>query len=135
MMDAKVLSPLKAIRAYCLWCCCDSWLFVKECSDTDCPLYHLRLGHRPKEKGYTPPVKSIRARCIQCSDTVYEVKKCESTDCPLFPYRLGKNPNCKNFSGNASNLALWREKQKAGENKANATNDEIQADSLELTEK
>lgn len=42
------LTPLKAIRAKCIDCCCGSRFEVKMCSCADCPLYPYRLGHRPK---------------------------------------------------------------------------------------
>lgn len=44
----KILTPLKAIRAYCLGCCLYSKREVKLCSTKDCPLYRYRLGHRCK---------------------------------------------------------------------------------------
>lgn len=40
-------TPLKAIRAKCLECSCDSAHEVRMCSITECPLYEYRLGHRP----------------------------------------------------------------------------------------
>ena len=47
------LTPVKAIRAYCLECCDGQWTEVKRCtkdgeSSALCPLYRYRLGHRPK---------------------------------------------------------------------------------------
>ncbi len=40
------------------------------------------------------PLKSIRAKCIDCSGgSLKEVRLCPVTDCPIFPYRMGKNPN------------------------------------------
>ena len=41
------MTPLKAIRAKCLDCCCDSALEVKLCPIPDCPLYIYRFGHNP----------------------------------------------------------------------------------------
>jgi hypothetical protein len=41
------LTPLKAIRAKCLDCCCFSAHEVKLCPVVKCPLHHLRLGIRP----------------------------------------------------------------------------------------
>lgn len=41
-------TPIKAIRAKCLDCCCDQFLEVKLCTNYDCPLYEYRMGHRPK---------------------------------------------------------------------------------------
>ena len=46
----EVKTPIKAIRAKCLDCCCDSFQEVKLCPITDCPLYPYRLGHRPKKE-------------------------------------------------------------------------------------
>lgn len=43
-----VLTPIKAIRAKCIDCCCGQRLEVKLCTCPDCPLYPYRLGHRPK---------------------------------------------------------------------------------------
>lgn len=45
----KRLTPIKAIRAKCLDCCCDSAKEVRLCVDKNCPLYPYRMGHRPKE--------------------------------------------------------------------------------------
>lgn len=45
----KRLTPIKAIRAKCLDCCCDSVKEVRLCADKNCPLYLYRMGHRPKE--------------------------------------------------------------------------------------
>jgi len=38
------------------------------------------------------PLKAIRAKCLDCSDTSNEVKLCPVTNCPLYPFRFGKNP-------------------------------------------
>ena len=48
----NVLTPIKAIRAKCLDCCCDSALEVRLCGATDCPIYPYRLGVRPSSKRY-----------------------------------------------------------------------------------
>lgn len=40
-------TPMSAIRAKCLDCCCDSANEVRLCSSTDCPLHPYRLGHSP----------------------------------------------------------------------------------------
>lgn len=51
----EVKTPIKAIRAKCLDCCCGSWLEVKLCPcDKTCPLHPYRLGHRPKPEAETP---------------------------------------------------------------------------------
>lgn len=48
----NVLTPIKAIRAKCLDCCCGSALEVRLCGATDCPIYPYRLGVRPSSKYY-----------------------------------------------------------------------------------
>ena len=43
-----------------------------------------------------PPLKAIRAKCLDCSCySEPEVKLCVIKDCSLYPYRLGKHPNIK----------------------------------------
>lgn len=66
--DLLDLSPLKAIRAKCLDCCCDSRLEVKLCTKDGvhgilCPLYQYRLGHNPNRTGrvYTEEEKKAIA--------------------------------------------------------------------------
>lgn len=39
------------------------------------------------------PIKSIRAKCLECScGQIVEVRLCPVTDCPLYPYRMGHRP-------------------------------------------
>lgn len=47
---SKGLTPLKAIRAKCLDCCCGQWYEVKMCTIDWCPLFEYRFGHNPKSK-------------------------------------------------------------------------------------
>lgn len=47
----KVLTPMKAIRAKCLDCCCGNPYEVTKCPITDCTLYPYRDGHNPNRKG------------------------------------------------------------------------------------
>lgn len=42
------ITPMKAIRAKCLDCCCGQAREVKLCACESCPLYPYRMGHRPK---------------------------------------------------------------------------------------
>ena len=44
----KKLTPMKAMRAKCLDCCCDSFVEVKNCTVKTCALYPYRFGRRPK---------------------------------------------------------------------------------------
>ena len=45
--NPEITSPIKAIRAKCLDCCCGSFLEVKECTALRCPLYPFRFGKNP----------------------------------------------------------------------------------------
>lgn len=44
------MTPLKAIRAKCLDCCCGQVNEVNLCPSTDCPLFEYRLGKNPAIK-------------------------------------------------------------------------------------
>ena len=47
---AENLTPVKAIRAYCLYCMCGQANEVKLCPSKDCSLYPYRLGKNPNIK-------------------------------------------------------------------------------------
>lgn len=47
----KKVTPIRAIRAKCLDCCCYQTKEVRLCSVLKCPLYPYRMGHRPKKDG------------------------------------------------------------------------------------
>ena len=42
-----ITSPVKAVRAKCIDCCCGSSREVRFCPVTDCPLFPFRFGHNP----------------------------------------------------------------------------------------
>lgn len=42
-----MLTPIKAIRAKCLDCCCENKMEVRLCTVQNCPLFPYRMGHRP----------------------------------------------------------------------------------------
>ncbi len=43
------------------------------------------------------PIKSIRAKCLDCSGGSFSgVRECPVENCPLYPYRLGKRPKAVN---------------------------------------
>ena len=44
---SKVLTPIKAIRAKCLDCCCGDRREVRECTIEKCSLHPYRMGKRP----------------------------------------------------------------------------------------
>lgn len=43
----EIRTPLKAIRAKCIDCCCGDKNEVKLCPCTDCPVYPFRFGKNP----------------------------------------------------------------------------------------
>ena len=44
----KILTPLKAMRAKCLDCCCDQPYEVEMCAcENNCPLWPYRMGKAP----------------------------------------------------------------------------------------
>lgn len=50
MDNKQITSPLKAIRAKCLDCCCDQTTEVKLCPASTCPLHPFRFGKNPFRK-------------------------------------------------------------------------------------
>lgn len=46
-------SPAKAIRAYCLSCCCESQQEVRLCTAEECPLHAFRMGKNPYRSSHT----------------------------------------------------------------------------------
>jgi hypothetical protein len=111
------ISPLKAVRAHCLWCCNQSADDVNHCAATRCPLHPYRFGRNPDlpavlldttliHPAERPTTRTeaiaqgataltmIRRRCLDCAQaSAAEVKRCEATTCSLWPFRLGRNPN------------------------------------------
>ncbi|MDA3840263.1 MAG: hypothetical protein PF572_04185 [Patescibacteria group bacterium] len=86
----NIPTPLKSIRAYCLWCCDKQVGEVKNCAKIDCHFYTYRMG---KKMGKGSLIKIIRKRCFECSEgTSQSVTKCEFPDCHLFAYKDGKSP-------------------------------------------
>lgn len=49
--DSKTLTPIKAIRAKCMDCCCYQRNEVAACPCTNCPLWPYRFGKRPVVEG------------------------------------------------------------------------------------
>ena len=66
-----MLTPIKAIRAKCLDCCCDSRADVKLCVIEKCPLYPYRMGHRPKR--YVNPTEDTES--IKVAESPYIKQK------------------------------------------------------------
>lgn len=45
------MTPLRAIRAKCLDCCCDQATEVRRCPSKTCALWPFRLGKNPNRAG------------------------------------------------------------------------------------
>lgn len=60
------LTPLRAIRERCLWCCLNSRLEVSLCPAKDCPLWPFRLGRGTKGQGLSP-TRAIQRYCLICA--------------------------------------------------------------------
>lgn len=52
------LTPIKAIRAKCLDCCCGNTAEVRRCPAVNCTLHPYRMGKRPKQDGNTPEAEN-----------------------------------------------------------------------------
>lgn len=48
--EGKHITPLRAIRAKCLDCCCGSPAEVSDCPCVDCSLWVFRFGKNPNVK-------------------------------------------------------------------------------------
>lgn len=48
------MTPIKAIRAYCISCCRENRNEVRLCQAAACPLFPYRMGHRPKPGAEDP---------------------------------------------------------------------------------
>lgn len=51
------MTPIKAIRAKCLDCCCNQTAEVRECQNTGCSLHPYRMGRRPKDSMQDDPAR------------------------------------------------------------------------------
>lgn len=91
------MTPLKAVRKFCLDCVGGIQKEVTECnnppgSEFECLLHPFRFGRNLKSKRLT--LKIIKNQCSWCLNG-YPKKDCLSPECALFPYRSGHNPKLK----------------------------------------
>jgi len=105
------MTPLTAIRKYCLYCSNNQPIEIQKCPSKNCPFYLYRMGKnttKPRQRA----LKAIRKYCLDCSNnSSNQVKKCTFSECPLFEYRSGKNPKCVNRKGNSKwvkKSLLWQ---------------------------
>lgn len=108
-------SPLKTIRAFCVFCVGGHRNEVATCDGDSkipgfmsCPFHPFRLGRG------RPAVKIMRKFCLQCQGGSYIfVKECETEDCQIYPYRFGKNPARAGKGQSAAQMASLRSKKQA----------------------
>ena len=67
-MEERILTPMKAIRAKCLDCCCWNPNEVRLCTVKDCALYPYRDGHNPRRKGVGNSSGLEKARMVKASN-------------------------------------------------------------------
>lgn len=58
-------SPLKAIRAKCLDCCCGQASEVKKCQIKQCPLWEYRFGKSGRTRSMTDEQKQAAAERLK----------------------------------------------------------------------
>ena len=112
MQQTERVSPLRAVRRHCLWCCNGTSNEVRQCTAVHCALHPYRFGRRPDGEMLaalagveTHPVeipeahfakgprvlRAIRRRCIDCSGgTTLGAGACSTVGCDLHPFRRGK---------------------------------------------
>jgi hypothetical protein len=90
----KTLPPLRALRAYCLDCNCESAEEVRLCPAEGCPLWPFRFGAYPNDhQGSKSVLRPIKVKCKDCAPEPQDgVRNCAKKCCPLWPYRQGHNP-------------------------------------------
>ena len=67
MSENSILTPIKAIRAKCLDCCCGDRNEVKLCPSENCSLYPYRFGKNPniKKRELTDEERSAAAERLR----------------------------------------------------------------------
>ena len=124
------MTPLRAVRWYCLECCGDSAAEVRQCVSKSCPLWPVRMGTRPSVESliavadqmilpFEDPatgamvaqrstIQRVKRRCLDCSDfSKPGVASCAFLSCPLHAYRKGHNPARAGLGG-AGNPAFLK---------------------------
>lgn len=66
------MTPMKAIRAKCLDCCCGQIQEVRSCICEKCPLHAFRFGKRPKASNYTAKGTSTEKTLVSSTFTEKE---------------------------------------------------------------
>ena len=73
-----VLTPIKAIRAKCLDCCCGVSSEVRRCPIEGCSLWPYRMGKRPQSKNVKDRAGKTAPECKSCGRRHWGFQQCES---------------------------------------------------------
>jgi hypothetical protein len=88
-----LLTPIKAMRLFCLGCRGGSCKDVRKCNRTRCPLWEYRLGCRPRGEAKHTPLRAIRAWWLwSMLGSAAEVRRSREIESPIWRYRFGKRP-------------------------------------------
>lgn len=95
----KNLTPLKAIRKFCLNCYGNdehAASEVKTCVPP-CEFFDYRFDKILNKKN-RKLCKIIRSKCRWCMNgNINDIKNCLTSKCIIYPFRMGKNPNYKSI--------------------------------------
>ena len=79
------------VRRICLWCQGKSWMRVRECAQTSCPLHSCRLLEDGEGAAL---LECVRNFCLACAGSPEAVNECCADShmggqpaCPAYPYR------------------------------------------------
>ena len=102
------MTPLKAIRQYCIFCMNNQITEITKCTDKKCPLFNYRMNKNMSDPRISE-CKIIKKYCLSCGEGTHSsVRNCAEKECSLHPFRLGKNPNLTGCKGNTEALSNWR---------------------------
>jgi hypothetical protein len=94
------MTPLKAIRKFCLSCYGGNTAEVSTCPD-ECELWALRSGKGIKGES---TLKAIKKKCLWCMNgSRQDVRDCPTKNCEIYIYRLGHNPARKGIGNKEFN--------------------------------
>ena len=111
--QSRPTSPAKAIRAYCLECCCESTQEVRLCPAEECPLHAFRMGKNPYRRSHAltdeqknalhrgrdefNTSKTIPMECVSEENPSRSVKTYKNTSPEEMALSEGKYPTYGNF--------------------------------------
>ena len=79
-METKRLTPIKAITAKCLDCCCWNSNEVRLCPVRDCALHPYRMGHNPYINRKGDPHFGERMRALRNASESVSIDGADSNE-------------------------------------------------------